>query len=76
MKKQPTLEESKDWTRDMFYYFKERWEALVRTDGMEEVLEKNSMAAQLFVANEMEGKVRMWRKKMYLKTLLVWLNRL
>ena len=30
-------------------------EVMERTDGMEDVLDGNSMAAQLFAANEMEG---------------------
>ncbi|GJT58325.1 RNA-directed DNA polymerase, eukaryota, reverse transcriptase zinc-binding domain protein [Tanacetum coccineum] len=34
--RQPTIEESKDWTSDMFNYFKEQWEAKWMTECLDE----------------------------------------
>ncbi|PWA38216.1 homeobox-leucine zipper protein HDG11 [Artemisia annua] len=57
--RQPTLEESKNWSKEMFSYFKKQWEAMWNKDEeeIEDVYERRSGIACTMAANEVNGKV-------------------
>ncbi|GJR76471.1 RNA-directed DNA polymerase, eukaryota, reverse transcriptase zinc-binding domain protein [Tanacetum coccineum] len=58
--RQPTLEDSKNWSKEMFKQFKEQWDNLWKSECLDEddVFDDGNGSAESIVNNELKGKAK------------------